>query len=901
MPDIDNYKILSRSVTKGDYPTTPYEGGVLTLRIPLNSGSKLPLPPQILPYWSFQRDAILRQTVHTEPMWAGAIGIAITKMAAMGWQVESKVGLRQRRAHELLLNAGGVNIGWVQFLSRHLRDFLTTDNGAFVEIIRATRAEGSRIIGIKHLDSSRCLRTGDPKVPVLYYDRKGKVHELKDYQIVAISDMPDPSDTYYGVGLCAASRAYSEIFKLCAMEWYIREKVTGLTPLAIHIVNGVLDKQIRGAVDLTKSEKEAQGVVSFMGATIIGTPSDSAPNLVTIPLAELPDRFDRKEEFDMALLAYANALGVDVQDLQPLSGGSLGTGTQSQVLHEKGLGKGLSAWRQAFGHQINMYLLDESTTFTFIENDTRDKQAAAGVSNSLATVSSTRIGAKITTPAQELRWLIEKDELPREFLPLTDKIQPEGSIDDNEKPEWAEEGLLAVDVPNTIQDMTGTGAPLDLGNPSTLPIPEKTDAQIQSEQNEMRRGTLQATMGAINENRQRSFQENDKKSEREQKLEDADSEQKRKIELMKTQAQLQAEQKKAELKKVGIKKKELREEIYESFVLKGVAPTQEQLDLAEALVRASYEKQTVKVRKFNQELSPEIKEINDKVKVGIIESLKGGPGSGNFGHAGRPGKVGGSSPASSKLQIDGKLPVDTSKRRDTYSTYRNQDGSWTPERKALHDKIINSFFEGKTPVENPVSFVMGGGPASGKSSLAELGLLNIDPNHVTANADSIKEMLPEYKAWLNNGDLSAAAFVHEESSYLSKEIVNKAIAEGYNVMLDGTGNNSLESMLKKIEKLKRNGRTVNAIYATVSIKVALDRNIDRAKKTGRFVPESFIKQSHKSVSSIFPALAKAGVVNSLKLYDTENGVKLIASQEKNGTINVLDKTLYSQFLDKARE
>lgn len=98
---------------------------------------------------------------------------------------------------------------------------------------------------------------------------------------------------------------------------------------------------------------------------------------VLVTLAELPDRFNRKEETDLAILTYANSIGLDVQDLQPLTGQQLGAGAQSQVLDEKSKGKGLAAWRQGFMHELNEAVLDERTTFAFIENDYRDQEWAS--------------------------------------------------------------------------------------------------------------------------------------------------------------------------------------------------------------------------------------------------------------------------------------------------------------------------------------------------------------------------------------------------------------------------------------------------------------------------------------------------------------------------------------------
>jgi hypothetical protein len=154
-------------------------------------------------------------------MWADALFKAITKIAALGWSIadseDSKV--RTNRGQDLYMTAlAGMHRGWVPFISMHLRDYLLTDNGAFVEIIRASSVAGSRIVGLAHLDSARCTRTGDPDIPVLYRDRLGKWHEMRWWQVMSFADMPDPSETWNGVGFCAASRAFVTIAKLAALE-----------------------------------------------------------------------------------------------------------------------------------------------------------------------------------------------------------------------------------------------------------------------------------------------------------------------------------------------------------------------------------------------------------------------------------------------------------------------------------------------------------------------------------------------------------------------------------------------------------------------------------------------------------------------------------------------------------
>jgi hypothetical protein len=278
---------------------------------------------------------------------------------------------------------------------------------------------------------------------VIYRDFKGKYHELKDYQVMLFADMPDDDETFRGTGLCAASRAYSAIFKLASIEWYVREKVSGLHPLAIHIVNGVMTNQLDGAVKAAKDQVITKGIASYMGAVIIGIPQGESPGLVTIPLAELPDGFNRKEEFDLAILTYANSLGLDPQDLQPLSGQGLGTGTQSIVLADKVKGRGV--WKQQWIHQNNEKVLPLVTTFSFIEKDFTDMKKKADVSKARAEVSKLRIDAAITTPAQELQVMVDDDELPREFLAID--LTDSENLSDSEKPvsENAEEAQAAIE------------------------------------------------------------------------------------------------------------------------------------------------------------------------------------------------------------------------------------------------------------------------------------------------------------------------------------------------------------------------------------------------------------------------------------------------------------------------
>jgi predicted ABC-type ATPase len=226
----------------------------------------------------------------------------------------------------------------------------------------------------------------------------------------------------------------------------------------------------------------------------------------------------------------------------------------------------------------------------------------------------------------------------------------------------------------------------------------------------------------------------------------------------------------------------------------------------------------------------------------------------------------------------------------------NGNYMFTPERQALHDKIVAESVDGVPSSDDPTFTVMGGGPAAGKSSLIRDGGVAIAPNSVEVNADLCKEKLPE---WETAGS-SRAQFTHEESSYLAKRTQAAAFERQQNVLLDGTGDTSPASMNKKIDGARNAGYKVEAHYVTLPTELAIKNAKARGEKTGRFVPDEVVRATHVGVSQTFPAIAHK--FDSVKLYDTSSQGKprLILSGVK-GAIDVIDPKAYNDFLAKGNE
>lgn len=461
MPDTD---VIKRSVTSGDYSTSP-QGGAFLLNVGIWPRTYA-LRPSLDGLSLKDSDMETITTPDHEAIWAGSLAIAITKVSSLAWEIEGDIPLRTKRGHDLLMGVDAGR-GWVSFISKILQDFLLTNNGAFIEIVRATTSENSQIIGLIPLDSLRCTRTGDPAIPVTYADLKGRTHELRAADVLEFADMPSSRASMFGSGKCAAARAYKSIYKLACIEDYISDKVSGRRPLAINLINGLNAAQLQAVLDTAQSQADAKGVIAYMGAIMATIPGEAAPGVATIPLADFPDNFNRRDELDIAILSYANNLGMDVQDLQPLTGRALGTGAQSQVLDEKSKGKGLAAFRQQFVHALNTWVLPDATTLVFVEKDWRDKKLTAEFNQMTENYTSDAVKNGILTAPQGLQALVDANVYPDEFLPSD--ITPDTTLADTEKPE-------DVEVP---QPNAAVPAPTPEAPPVIPPVKEVPTAQVE--------------------------------------------------------------------------------------------------------------------------------------------------------------------------------------------------------------------------------------------------------------------------------------------------------------------------------------------------------------------------------------------------------------------------------------
>lgn len=391
-----------------------------------------------LPTWgSTARDGILRSSRYVSGLWGSVVAKCITKIATRGYTLEDDTDSQQRlkRAKEILETYGP---GYTRGLARGMQDYLGTNFGQVIAIERAKNAPGARITGLIHLDALRCTPTWDPEYPILYWSPHGGVFLLPSWGVIRITDMPASDPLAYEYGQCASDRAWEAIVQDCAITTYFREKITGSRNLAIYIIRGLQFEQLRDALITSEAGREARNFMLYKGSTIIPLLSDTEIQLTEIPLASVPDGFDVDEMKQDIRLRFANAAGVPVQDIAPLSGQGLGTGTQTIIQDEAYEGMGLAAYPKLLAEAFNALVFPESTTFKVYTNDLRDKKAEAEVKKAQTDVIMTLVGTPeapgLLSKQQGLNLATDWGVVPKEFLPQGGDATPGGTLESDDKP-----------------------------------------------------------------------------------------------------------------------------------------------------------------------------------------------------------------------------------------------------------------------------------------------------------------------------------------------------------------------------------------------------------------------------------------------------------------------------------
>jgi len=219
--------------------------------------------------------------------------------------------------------------------------------------------------------------------------------------------------------------------------------------------------------------------------------------------------------------------------------------------------------------------------------------------------------------------------------------------------------------------------------------------------------------------------------------------------------------------------------------------------------------------------------------------------------------------------------------------FKREDGTYTPERAALHKKIVLEYINASSvvkyspePGQNPTLTILGGRGGSGKGWLTSKDGPIDSTKSMVIDSDEIKGKLPEYKGW-------NAAQLHEEATDIVNMIDFSASRLGLNVVLDGTLKG--DSILKRIQVYQAppyHEYELEGFYMYASPETAARRALERFKTKkgdfgGRFVPPEIVLGNTKNETN-FDKMSDS--FRKWAVYDNDEDAGLPKLVERGGRV-----------------
>jgi predicted ABC-type ATPase len=211
--------------------------------------------------------------------------------------------------------------------------------------------------------------------------------------------------------------------------------------------------------------------------------------------------------------------------------------------------------------------------------------------------------------------------------------------------------------------------------------------------------------------------------------------------------------------------------------------------------------------------------------------------------------------------------------------------AWTKDRRSLHDSIINDLYAAARDVPNQGHAVIAGGlGGSGKTTVLN-SHADIDlNNYLVINPDNFKKemaqrgMIPEIEGL---SPMESSDLVHEESSYLARQMALRAQADGKNIIWDITMS-TRESTEKRISDLRTGGYSrIDGLFIDIPIETSIKRTEARHREGheqyrvgeglgGRYLPPEVVERQEdpqwgSKNRKIFDAVKQA--FNNWSIYD----------------------------------
>lgn len=457
----------------------------------------------ILPAWGLRiRDLRLRQRAYAvhNSLFQGAISGLIKRIQSTPWEIKGK---RNVEYYQDVLQYADMGNGWESFVGKVLWDFLTQDFGTVVEIIGGGASDKplkGKVSGIAVLDSLSCVATPVNEYPVVYWNEEdGSMHRMHDTRVWRWADLSSPYRRGYGNGFCALSRYFSESQTDILLNRYDIDMLSDLPPPGILAVSGMTRNQWEQAMRGYDADQQADGNAVFRQTRVVHAADVGQPiKLDIIPFSTEPTNFDPEGYVRTHVNKLALALAVDPQDIWPLAGAALGTGTQSKILDAKGQGKMFGYILQMLTRFVNWTVLPPYLEFQFKHQDADGDKQKAEQAQLWAGIATSLKGAGLIDDATALQLLANN---VAEFGDVLMDTDGQIRLPSSDPKEGTDDTIIADDETPLDENATpesfggDTSADNQSTNTDAVPVQRGTDDNERANRSLRQRSPIHADMG----------------------------------------------------------------------------------------------------------------------------------------------------------------------------------------------------------------------------------------------------------------------------------------------------------------------------------------------------------------------------------------------------------------------
>lgn len=409
------------------------------------------------PLFPLYRDAYLRTFWKSEPIMSGAVYSLTARMKALDSEITG-LPRAKKYAQEVVKDCENGK-GLRSLMGKFFTDWLTQDNGAFIELVGSGRSDKPLKGALQYpymlnMDSATVWRTLDPEFPVLYINPiTGQYRALHYSRVLLSASMEQPDELARNVGFCPVSRALKYAQFMRDVLTFKSEKVGGRFTRGIVYGNGINPTVFRGAMQAARGDAVDEQFLVYRGLPVLLRQGPEPIQMNVLDLARIPDGFDTEKDMTLYVYALALAFGVDAREFWTATQ-SGATKADATVSHLKAQGKGIGDMIQTFTSVMRLALPD-SVNFAFdFTDDEQDKLKAeinAMNADTLVKLTTTGILTPIEARAMAVQQKLVDMEALQSIAPNVAESMPvnENTIDveqQSDTPEQSANPLPSSDV-----------------------------------------------------------------------------------------------------------------------------------------------------------------------------------------------------------------------------------------------------------------------------------------------------------------------------------------------------------------------------------------------------------------------------------------------------------------------